>query len=49
MFKYVCPYAVFKQGLGGGGGGGAHFCDPVIQHFFLLSMNRDVLKNRCML
>ena len=33
----------------GWGGGGAHFCDPVIQHFFLLSMNRDVLKNCCML
>ena len=40
MFKYVCPLAVFEQGVGkeggGGWGGGAYFCDPVIQHFFVV-------------
>ena len=43
MFKYVCPYAVFEQGVGGEIFLGPR--DPT----FLLSTNRDVLKNRCVL
>ena len=47
MFAHTL-YLNRELGRGGGGGGGSFLC-PRDQTLFLLYMNRDVLKNRCML